>query len=116
MNRYFIDGVLRDMRAGRRVLVLAPTYAATTDAFEAVAVRRAHGEGMRRVNGDLRIRNTAAGGEVLFQMDGAPALRGMEADVIVALDRPATLEAVQLHAMLVACSSAPEAERMVAGA
>ena len=81
MNRYLINGVLRDMRAGRRVIVVSGTRPELRATFLDVAAHMGDGERAFRTSGQERC-VSPTGGVVLFLP--RTALRGTWADVVVA--------------------------------
>lgn len=83
MNRYVAAGVLADMRAGRRVVVLCGTRPLARLAFAKVAAGAVDGETVRRANGEERIIAKDGPGWVRFGRSGGTTFRGFSADVVL---------------------------------
>ena len=83
MNRYGLEGVARDMAAGRSVVYVGSGVACRA-AFERIAALMPDGARMRRANGDERIQHPS-GGSLRFRRLGAWRynLRGLVADVVI---------------------------------
>ena len=83
MNRYGLEGVARDMAAGRSVVYVGSVVACRA-AFERIAALMPDGARMRRANGDERIQHPS-GGSLRFRRLGAWRynLRGLVADVVI---------------------------------
>lgn len=90
MNRYVVDGILADMRAGRRVLVVAQTVRMARFAFNEVAAAAVEGETVRRANGRERITHPD-GGWIRFCSVSGHGARGLAADVVF-IDADPTME------------------------
>lgn len=106
-NRYIVEGALRDMHAGRRVLVVAPSRVEVRVAFDAMANHELCGSAtVSRGNGREGI--TTNEGWIRFALSGD--LRGRSADVVVlGVD---TWSAVDNALMLVATSPTGEVIRL----
>ena len=83
MNRYGLEGVARDLAAGRSVVYVGSGVACRA-AFERIAALMPDGARMRRANGDERIEHPS-GGSLRFRRLGAWRynLRGLVADVVI---------------------------------
>lgn len=83
MNRYGLEGVARDLAAGRSVVYVGSGVACRA-AFERIAALMPDGARMRRANGDERIQHPS-GGSLRFRRLGAWRynLRGLVADVVI---------------------------------
>jgi len=88
VNRYVLQGLVGDLAAGRRVLVITESVSQARFSFEdAVAVvehldELPAGLKVRRANGDESI-STAAGGRLSFRTRRGPSsLRGLSVDVV----------------------------------
>lgn len=87
MSRYLIDGLLGDMRSGRRVLFVARRNREAQEMFNAVLRAGLRGdEACRRTNGSLRIMQADGSGLIDFRASGSNGHRGMDADVLVLQD------------------------------
>ena len=91
MNRYLIVGVLRDMRAGRRVLVVSGTRPEVRAALDDVTahLRPEDAQRVRVANGAESI-EARGGGAVRFV--SRTGLRGASADVVVVEGHQPTLD------------------------
>lgn len=94
MNRYVVDGVLADLAAGRRVLVVSQTVNQGRYAFDDIVsalqdAGRHDDVIVRRANGAQRIEDRR-GGWVRF-CSVASSARGMTADVVF-IDADPTIE------------------------
>lgn len=86
MNRHKVAGIVADLAAGRRVLVVCQDVRASRDAFYSIAAAAISADldddlVVRRANGSERIGHPN-GGVVLFRSRRQLA-RGLSADVIV---------------------------------
>lgn len=85
MNRYLVDGVLQDMRLGKRVVVLSETQVMARASFKDTVYLRelGNGETVRHANGRESI-EAPGGGSVRFHTVRSPDyFRGMNIDVLV---------------------------------
>ncbi|MFI6270722.1 hypothetical protein [Micromonospora zamorensis] len=101
MNRYIIDGLLADMRAGRRVVVLSGTRTELRNTFVEVAAHATEKERVRRRNGEERISVADGLGWITFGLSGNPP-RGFDADVVLFDAHRPSWEAVDAARPLIA--------------
>ncbi len=87
MNRYIRDGVLADMRAGRRVIVFSRGHLAARELLASFAEHVRDGERVYRTHGSERVEARNSGGWVRF-MSIAAGVRGLSADVVVLDTQP----------------------------
>ena len=83
MNRYGLEGVARDLAAGRSVVYVGSVVACRA-AFERIAALMPDGARMSRANGDERIQHPS-GGSLRFRRLSAwrSNLPGIAADVVI---------------------------------
>lgn len=81
MNRYVLDGVLADMRAGRRVLIVGETQRHARHSFNELADRVGADAQVVRANGRERIQHVG-GGSIVFSSLGSGSARGLSFDVV----------------------------------
>lgn len=82
MNRFVATGLLEEMRAGKRVVVVGSTHALVGHIFDEVAAFTEPGEKPRRVKGAQRIEGGHGRGTIYFRsLAGYPG-RGISADLV----------------------------------
>jgi hypothetical protein len=81
MNRYVVEGVLRDARSGKRVVWIAWNMDEAREAYEAVASSRTEAECVHWENGKTWLM-LPSGGWVRFVHASCPSYRGLVADVV----------------------------------
>ena len=110
MNRYGLDGVARDLAAGRSVVYVGSGVACRA-AFERIAALMPDGARMRRANGDERIQHPS-GGSLRFRRLGAWRynLRGLVADVVILDDADADRDLGLVRELTMCVALSPHGE------
>ncbi|TFV83147.1 hypothetical protein [Blastococcus sp. CT_GayMR16] len=109
MNRYVVDGVLADMRASKRVVVVAESGPLARRCLDECEARAVAGEKVRRAHGEERIEHPY-GGRITFHTIRGGGLRGVAADVVY-VDADATLEQIGELRLIVSASPGGEVIR-----
>lgn len=99
MNRYVVDGIIRDAQAGKRILCVIPSREVQhiIDQIESASGIAL----LRRSHGDCRVMFTSGGG-ITFVHPEHGGGRGHTADIVVIDDVYYRDQMPDLHAMLVA--------------
>ena len=110
MNRYWWEGVARDLAAGRSVVYVGRGVACRA-AFESIAELMPEAARVFRANGDERIEHPS-GGSLRFRRLGAwrHNLRGLSADVVVLDDADADLDFDLVRELTMCVAGSPHGE------
>lgn len=107
MNRYMIDGIIRDAQAGKRVLCVIPSreIQRTITQLETAAgitlLRRSHGQ---------ELISFGSGGAISFAVPAHGPMRGIHAEIVVIDDVYYRDQMFDLHDTLKACVAASGGE------
>ena len=97
MNRYVLEGIIRDAQAGKRILCVVPSRE-----VQHIITRLESASGialLRRSHGDERVLFTSGGG-ITFAHARREAMRGHSADIVVIDDVYYLDQMFRLHADL----------------
>ena len=94
------DGLLADMRQGKRVLYLGPNRDQARDVLDQMVPHLRPDEKMRRANGYERVESLSTHGYVRLHSVGA-SVRGMTVDVVVVDADPTLRQSEELDPLLV---------------
>lgn len=100
MNRYMADGLLADMRQGKRVLYLGPNRDQVRDVLVQLAPMLRTYEKARRAHGMEEVASPPTGGFIRLHSVGS-SLRGLCPDVVVLDADPPTRQWEDLSVLMV---------------
>lgn len=91
MNRYVIDGIVRDLEAGKDVLVVGPRWHEAGHAFQCVTESVPDWQRIQRTNGAQEAVHRS-GARLWVRSAQGRGQRGVSADVVVLIDARAIPE------------------------